>query len=282
MMVFLNDRLVDESQALVPVSDRSFLYGDALFETVRVHHGRLVLWTPHLARLLRGAQALGIQPPATADQILEIARTVIQTNALKHGLLRLHLSRGSGPRGYSPRGADSPTLLVTAHPSPELDVRASPSWTLVTSTIRLPEGDPLAAFKTASKLPYVYARSEAEARGAHDALLLNTRGELAETTSANLFWFDATGLCTPAPEAGALMGTTQAWVQSLAPRLGWTCRELRAPREAILAASGAFLTLSSLGVVGVSQLDGQALPHDPRLSRLREEFMNALPELLSG
>ncbi len=281
MTVFLNGRFVDEAEAFVPVTDRSFLYGDGLFETIRVHDSRLFKWPRHLDRLLRGAAALGIELPIDSHALFAAACGLVRRNALLHGILRLHLSRGSGPRGYSPRGAHQPLVLMTAQAGSALDPRRSGFQHLITASLRLPDQDPLAAFKTANKLTHILARAEASARGADDALLLNTRGELAESSCANLFWFDRGGICTPPRGSGALAGTTQAFVRGLALDLGWSCREMSAPVATLTEAPGGFLTSSGPGLVGIASLDGHPLARDARLERLGEAFMEALPAALS-
>src|SRR6266403_5504984 len=118
MIVFLDGKFVPEEQAVVSVFDRSFLYGDGLFETMRVSGGQPFLWTEHLERLQRGAAFLKIQIPFSADVLRAHAEQLIRLNQLPDALLRLTLSRGVGPRGYSPRGADDPRLVMALHPFP--------------------------------------------------------------------------------------------------------------------------------------------------------------------
>lgn len=281
MTVFLNGRFAPDSEALVPATDRSFLYGDGLFETIRLHDSRLFLWPEHLARLEKGAAALGIPLPMQGTALRSAALELAQRNGIPHGSVRVHLSRGSGPRGYSPRGADHPWVLMTAHAGPALQVSPPVSWALVTSTLRLPAGDPLAMFKTANKLPQICAKAEADRAGADDALMLNTRGEAVESTCASLFWFGPRGILTPGSDSGALEGTTQAYVRRVAQRLGWTCQTGAITPSGLAEVPGAFLTFSGRGLVAVGGLDGHPLPQDPRLGILADAFMELLPGELS-
>ena len=183
MVVFLNGRFVAGEAARISILDRGFLYGDGLFETLRIIGGRPHAWEAHLERLERGAAFLKLRPPLTALEMRRAVEQLVLRNSLPDSVLRLTLTRGPGPRGYSPKNADSPTLLMTMHPVPATKPRG---LRLVTSSFRLAAADPLAQFKTCNKLVHVLARAEAEARGADDALLLNTRGRLAEATSSNL------------------------------------------------------------------------------------------------
>src|SRR5258705_335330 len=115
MIVFLNGHFVPEESAFVSVFDRSFLYGDGLFETVRVYRGNLFRWTQHFERLARGADFLKLHVPFTPEQMKDFASRLIAQNEMQDGLLRVMLSRGVGVRGYSPKGADRPFLVMTCH-----------------------------------------------------------------------------------------------------------------------------------------------------------------------
>ena len=189
-------------------------------------------------------------------------------------LLRLTLSRGVGPRGYSPAGADAPTFVMSLHPAPPLPAQA-PRLKLHTASLRLPVGDWLSACKTANKLPHVLARAEAEAAGADEALLLNPRGEVTEATSANLFWLEGDTLHTPPLSSGALPGVTRADVLALAKSHGIATHETTTEPARLLRADGCFLTSSSWGVVEAESLDGNPIPKSPLTQRLRTALLDS-------
>lgn len=115
MTAFLNGQFVPEAAATVSVFDRSFLYGDGLFETMLVSNGKPFRWMQHMDRLERGAEFLGIKTPFTREALAGCAAELIAQNQMPEALLRLTLSRGVGVRGYSPKGADKPTLVMTLH-----------------------------------------------------------------------------------------------------------------------------------------------------------------------
>jgi branched-chain amino acid aminotransferase len=269
--VWLNGRLVPSEQAIVSVFDRSFLYGDGLFETIAVRGGQPVRWDAHIERLVHGADFLRIQLPFEPDVLRTGAERLIESTALQSGTLRIHLSRGVGLRGYSPRGANQPTVLVTAHP-------AAPgsgdfhSWRLKTASFRIAAGDPLAAHKTASKLLQVLARAEAETAGADEALILNTDGNVVESSSGNLFWIEGQTLHTPPVSDGLLPGVTRGAILELAPAAGLTAFGTTAKPDRLLRSDGAFLTMSSLGVVEIAQLDGIPLPSSPHARNFWERL----------
>lgn len=274
MTVFLNGAFVSEARARVSVFDRGFLYGDGLFETLRVARGRLFRWDAHLRRLQAGAEHLRLRLPFPSDRLLGFAEELIRRNRLSEGLLRLTVTRGVGHPGYSPAGARQPTVVMSVQPLPRPE--RLQRWRLVTASRPLDEGDPLARFKTCNKLPQVLARAEAEAVGAEEALLLNTAGLAVEAAAANLFWIDRGVVCTPPLSAGVLPGVTRAAVLELCRANGLPTR-LIAPRpQQLRPAQGVFLTLSSRGIVEVTELDGRPLSRSPLTARLWESYRQLL------
>ncbi|MBX3733942.1 MAG: aminodeoxychorismate lyase [Verrucomicrobiae bacterium] len=274
--VWINGTWRRPSEATISVLDRGFLYGDGLFETVRVHRGCLVRWSGHLQRLKAGARFLDIEIPHPDEQLTAVAVELVRRRGVPDGIVRLALSRGVGLRGYSPRGASRPTVVLTHHPAEPLDVDPPRTWRLSTSPYRIPEQDPLAPFKTANKLLQVLARAGAERAGFDEALLLNTRGDVVEATSGNLFWIEGDTLGTPPLSSGALPGLTRRWVLELAGSLGISAREEAVKPGRLTRADGVFLTLSALGIVGVGRLDNQPLPASPLLQRLRHAYIAAV------
>jgi len=272
MIVFLNGQFVPEQQAVVSVFDRGFLYGDGLFETLLVRQGQPFRWGQHLDRLQRGAQVLRLPLPFPPQELRRHADDLLRRNERRDAVLRLTLSRGAGPRGYSIPPAGSPSLVMTLHPAPVFDPQAPPRWRLFTSTVRVPTHDPLAAIKTCNQLPHILARAEAEDHEADEALLLNTDGNVAEAASGNLFWIQEGQVCTPPPTEGALAGVTRAVTLELCAALGLSHRKKVLRPEALRQADGVFVTMSTLGLVEAVSLDGQPLPLAPQVETLRQAY----------
>ncbi|MBU6411761.1 MAG: aminotransferase class IV [Verrucomicrobia bacterium] len=280
-----------EKEAVVSIFDRGFLYGDGLFETIRVVDGRPFRWAAHLARLQGGADFLKISWPGFLnggaansirsgrpvgqagcgihEQLLRAAGALIARNKTRDGVLRLNLTRGIGPRGYSPAGATQPTLAMTLHPMPET-IGNPPGWSLMTSSLRLPLNDPLSRFKTANKLAQIAARMEADAAGADEALLANTNGFAAEAAAANLFWVEDGRVFTPPTAAGILPGITRALVFEIGSRLEIPVRERNIRPGDLARMDGVFLSLTSLGIVEARALDGKRLKRSPLTRRIAE------------
>jgi aminodeoxychorismate lyase len=282
MTVFVNGRFVPEHAATVSVFDRGFLYGDGLFETVRVANGIPFRWTQHVQRLEDGARLLHLKLPYAPSELLGIARRLIKGNNCPESLLRVAVSRGVGRRGCSPKGADNPTVVISLHPAPELDEGSVPEWTLSTSTLRLMAADPLASAKTCSKLVQVLARAEAEARGAHEALLLNSEGHVVEAASGNLFWYERESVCTTPLVGGILPGITRAVVFELVSAAGACVVEKNITPAGLAEAEGVFLTLSSYGIVIGVSLDGCILRRSPHLDALVRAYGDLLRKETSG
>ena len=215
MFVFLNGQFLPEAQAFIPVNDRGFTYGDGLFETMRVVNGKPFRMAQHLERMTRGADFLRIKPPFTPKKLEKFAGQLIEQNQMSDAILRVTLTRGPGKRGYTPDKASQPSIVMTLHAAPSLENPVG--WSLVTSSFRIPTADPLSSFKTTSKILHVMARIEAAEKGADEALLINTNGEVAETASGNLFWIYQDEICTVPTGRGVLPGITRAIVLEICP-----------------------------------------------------------------
>ncbi len=259
MTVLINGQFVPAEQALVPVTDRSFLYGDGVFETIPVYNGKPFRWAQHLERLTRGADFLKIRLAFAPKELRVLAGQLIERNQMPNAVLRLTLSRGAGERGYSPKGAEAPLVVMTLDPMQPVDPQNPPHWRLQTSSYKLPASDPLSSFKTNNKLLQVLARAEAEAADADDALLLNSNGEVAETSSANLFWIYRDTVYTTPTGRGALPGITRAVVLELCQALNLPSNKRVIKPESLRKSDGIFLSLSSLGIVPVCAIDGEGI-----------------------
>jgi len=273
--VFIQGHFVPEAEATVSVFDRSFRYGDGLFETLRVYGGTPYALEQHVDRLLRGCEFLRITMPYNLSELKALAQELIRRNQMPESILRLQLSRGAGRRGYAPHGDESPLLVMTLSDAPVVDKSNPARWRLITSSLRLPMRDPLSAFKTCSKLVHVLASDEAQRRNAQDALLLNTDEDAAETTSANLFWIKNGNFCTPPLTSGALPGVTRALVISLCLQLGVGYCECRVTPKDLLRADGVFLTQSVREIVEVTHLDDIPLPRSPWVKLLSDAYYEA-------
>jgi len=274
VQAFLNGHFVPDAQAVVAVNDRGFMYGDGLFETMCVVNGRPFRAAAHLDRMARGADFLKIKSPFTPAALQNFARQLIEKNQMRDAILRVVLTRGPGERGYTPQAGGRPTVAMTLHPAPPSDPTVQ--WKLVTSSYRIPASDPLASFKTLNKLTHVMARGEAVAKGADEALLLNTNNEVTETASGNVFWVSRNRVCTVAADRGVLPGITRAVVLEICQALGLPTNQHVIKPEALRKAEGIFITQSALGIVPVIAFDGQPVASSPLTDQIRRAYCEIL------
>jgi branched-chain amino acid aminotransferase len=255
-MLWLNGRLVAADAARIDPSDRGFLLGDGLFETMRAAGGRVPLLGRHLARLRAGAALLGLPVPLDDAGLAAAASALLEAEGLRDAAIRLTLTRGPGPRGLLPPPAPAPTVLLAAFPLPAPPPPARAAFVQVT---RRNERSPLSRLKALGYLDNLLALQEARAAGTDEPILLNTAGRLACAATANLFLIAGGTLLTPPLAEGVLPGITRALVLELARGLGVACREVPLPPEHLARAEGAFLTSSLAGMRAITYLDGQPL-----------------------
>ena len=251
----------------VPPDDRGLLLGDGLFETILFRAGRPVLWEEHVQRLARGCAVLGLDEPDT-EHLVQAALTALSTTGLQQAraAVRLTWTAGSGSRGLERSPAVQPRLIATAAPSQ----RPAGPAILALSAIRRNETSPTSRLKSLSYLDNILARRQARSAGADEALVLNTRGELAGCTAANLFWLEGNRLNTPALDCGVLDGIMRAQVLAAAPALGLKPVEIRTDVQALDGAAAIFITNSLIGVREAAALDGRALAVDERIKGLAQ------------
>jgi branched-chain amino acid aminotransferase len=275
VITFLNGQFVPQAQAVIPVNDRGFMYGDGLFETVRIVHGHPFRLSQHLERLTRGADFLKIKLPFAAKELQQFVEQLIERNQMPEAILRLTLTRGPGERGYTPKTDGSPTVVMTLHPAPPSHHPVQ--WSLITSSFRILAADPLSSFKTLNKLTHIMARAEAAGKDADEALLINTNGEVAETASGNIFWIYSDKICTTPTGRGVLPGVTRAVVLEICQALGLLTNKRVIKPEALRNSEGIFITQSAFGIVPVATFDGEPVAPSP----LVDQIVNAYRELLA-
>lgn len=247
----------------VPFDDRGLLLGDGLFETVLGEGGDLVRLDAHLDRLSASCAALGLPAPDRRAVARTLREALAGVNAPR-AAVRLTVTCGSGGRGLDRPAPATLRLFATAAPSP----RPEGSAKLVTASVRRNETSPASRLKTLSYLDNVLARDEARKAGADEALMLNTRGEVACGAAANVFWISGGRLHTPALECGVLAGVMRAAVIEAARGLKLEVLEVRADADDLAQAEGVFLTNSLIGLRRVSALDGRPLARSLLVERL--------------
>jgi branched-chain amino acid aminotransferase len=260
-LLWVNGELLPAGEAALDPLDRGFTLGDGLFETMRVRGGAVPHIERHLSRLRVGAAVLELSPLPKDESLKDAIGKTLAANELAEAAVRLTISRGVPEnRGLLPEPEPKPSLVIHAEPfagyPAELYDRGARA---LISRIPRNERSPLARIKSLNYLDNVLARREAEARGADDALLLNTAGDLASASAANLFLLLDGALITPSVTSGALPGTVRELVVAdLAPRVGLEVVERAVRPEELRAAEEALLTNALMGIVPLIEVD--ALP----------------------
>jgi branched-chain amino acid aminotransferase len=258
-LLWVNGKLLPVGQAALDPRDRGFTLGDGLFETMRARGGAVLRIERHLSRLRAGAAVLGLPHLPKDEELADAIARTLEANELAEAAVRLMVSRGVPERrGLLPEPEPRPSLVVHAEPfagyPDELYARGVRA---VISGIPRNERSPLSKIKSLNYLENVLARREAEARGADDALLLNTAGDLTCGSAANLFLLLDGALVTPGVASGALPGTLRGLVATVlapqGPGLEVVERAVR-PEELRVAEEG-FLTNALLGIVPLTEVD---------------------------
>ncbi len=234
--------------------ERGLLLGDGLFETILVLN-RTPLWgNMHLARMEGAAKELGL--PFNRATIDDAIAALLDGIAESHHVLRVTLTRGSSTRGLGANGGD-PTVLLNLDPfDPQLMFQKA---SLITSSIRRNKASPASRLKTTSYIDNIMAAREASARGADDALMLNTDGKAACSTIANVFLLKDGALITPARDQAILTGVMRQVLIAAAAHIGIATEERAVNADELLSADAVFLTNSLRFIRPVSSLDQQSL-----------------------
>jgi branched-chain amino acid aminotransferase len=279
-LCWLEGRILPAHEARIPVRDHGLLYGDGLFEGIRVRGGRVFRLDDHLARFATGAKALALELPVPPAELRRIVLETVRAHALPEAYVRLLATRGEGPLGVDPLPCGPSRVLclvdqIALYP----EEKRRRGIDLVTSSLRRPSPDVLdPRVKSLNYLNNVLAKQEARMRGADEALLLNAAGLVAEAAVANVFVVRSGELRTPPASDGALEGITRATVLELAHALGIPCSERSLGRFDLFAAQECFLTGSGAGLVGVRSLDGRPIgdgARGPVLAKLEAAFVDA-------
>ena len=255
MIISINGTLKEADEARVDPRDRGFTLGDGVFETVAVRRSQAPRLVAHLARLRTGLDVIGLPFAHANETLLGWMNDVLNANGMTDAALRITVSRGLGERGIALPPAPQPTVVITVNPLPEVPASAR---VIIATVTRRNEHSPLSRIKSLNYLDNILARREAESAEADDALILNTQGNIACATAANVFVLVDGRLLTPPVTDGALRGIARGDIIALAQ-----AEEQTVTRELLERASEVFLS-SALGIRPVTHIgdvpvgDGEA------------------------
>ncbi len=261
MKIYLDGRFVDEADAKVSVFDHGLLYGDGVFEGIRLYGGNVFRLDEHLERLEKSAKAILLDMPLTREQWSEAVCETCRQNKLTDGYIRLVITRGVGDLGLAPWLCSKPSYFIIAS---KISLYPAEYYKngLAIVTVPTRRVGPAALPSTVKSLNYlnnILAKIEAKQAGALEAIMLNDQGFVAEATADNVFVVAKGEILTPPASQGALQGVTRSTIMDIAKDLGIPARESVLTRYDLWCGDECFLTGSGAEVIPVVKLDSRII-----------------------
>ena len=261
MLVYMDGKLVPEEEAKVSVFDHGLLYGDGIFEGIRVYDGNIFRLHEHIVRLYESAKTIGMDIPMGIDEVEAATVKTVEANAMRDAYIRLVVTRGKGDLGIDPSSCLKPTLFIicaTIQLYPEEFYRTGiPLITASTRRIPMECLDP--RIKSLNYLNNILAKIEAKKSGVPEAIMLNLAGRVAECTADNIFIFREGMLKTPILTEGALPGVTRHAVIELAEEKGLEVKETLLGMHDLYNSHECFLTGTGAEIVPVVMIDNRII-----------------------
>ena len=277
MQVYIDGEWYAHDTAKVSVFDHGLLYGDGVFEGIRIYNRRIFRLEAHLERLYDSAVALALSVPLTRAEMAAAVTETVRRNRKADGYIRLIITRGVGDLGIDPRTCPRASVIIIV-----TDIRVYPrelyaaGVKVITSATRQVSHEAFdPRVKSLNYLKNILAKIDAQRAGAHEAILLNAAGYIAECTADNLFVVRHGRLLTPAPQDGALEGITRGAILELAAEAGVTAGEARLTRYDVYTADECFLTGTGAELMPVTEADGRPIADGmpgPLTRRLTDAF----------
>jgi len=261
MNIYLDGNLVPEEAATVSVFDHGLLYGDGIFEGIRLYSGRVFKLEEHISRLYDSARAILLDIPLSPEAMAEAVLTTIRANSLSEGYVRLIVTRGKGSLGLSPKSCPKACVIVIAADIALYDQdKYETGLKLITCPTRRPTPASLSPMiKSLNYLNNVMGKIEAQASGADEGLMLNEQGYVAECTGDNIFVIKDGKAFTPPVSAGMLRGITRDTAIEILKELDIPLSEENLTRYDIFTADECFLTGTAAEVIAAVELDQRTI-----------------------
>jgi branched-chain amino acid aminotransferase len=283
--VWIDGAFVDKAQAAISVFDHGLLYGDGVFEGIRVYSGRILKLGSHLKRLFESAHSIYLDIGHSLADVDRIVRATVSHNGIQNGYIRLIVTRGVGPLGVNPLQCAKASMIVitdslAVYPAAHYEDGISLA---TASTLQKHPMSLNPRVKSLNYLPNMMAKLEAIRAGADEALLLNSLGFVTECVGENIFAVHRRQgrdiVTTPPVEAGILQGVTRDIVLEMAAKLGYAVQESNLTRHDLFIADEIFLTGTGAEIVPVNRYDGHVISggkRGPCTTKLMEAYRTML------
>ncbi|MBC8578443.1 branched-chain-amino-acid transaminase [Zhenhengia yiwuensis] len=276
-IIYLDGNYVREEEAKISVFDHGVLYGDGVFEGIRVYNGRVFKCEEHINRLYNAAKAIMLEIPMSKEEMTEVLLETCRRNQIKDGYVRLVVTRGKGDLGLNPVSCKVASVFciagsITLYPD-EMYIKGMPIITAVQRRNKATIVDP--QIKSLNYLNNILAKIEANRAGVPEALMLNHDGVVAECTGDNIFIVKDNVIYTPPIYIGILDGITRNTVIELAKELGYEVKESEFTLFNVYSADECFLTGTAAEAIPVTNVDGRIIGNGeagPVTTRLLEAF----------
>jgi branched-chain amino acid aminotransferase len=261
MNIFIDGKFYSERDAKISVFDHGLLYGDGIFEGIRIYNGRVFKLKEHIDRLFYSAKAILLNMPMSHAELMKATVETCRKNKLRDGYVRLLVTRGVGTLGLNPNRCKKPSVIIIADKIqlyPEefyargLDIITVPTVRNLHSALN-------PAIKSLNYLNNILAKIEANNGGCEEAVMLNSDGYVSECTGDNIFVVKEGKLSTPPLSAGALYGITRQTVIELAEQMKIPVSEPNLTRYDLFNADEVFITGTAAEIVPVVKIDGRVI-----------------------
>ncbi len=277
MQIYIDGKWLARKDAKVSVFDHGLLYGEGVFEGIRVYSRRIFRLRAHLERLYRSARGIALDIAMPLAKLEKLVVEAVGRNKAEDGYIRLVVTRGEGALGIDPASCPAPSIIiivdqVAVYPR-ELYEGGVNVVTSPTRQVSHEAVDP--RIKSLNYLKNILAKIDARVANAHEAILLNREGFIAECTADNLFIVREGKIYTPSPQDGALEGITRGVILDLAGQAGIPASESRLTRYDLHTADEAFLTGTGAELMPIANFDSRPIGNGkvgPVTTKLRGEF----------
>ena len=283
MKIYIDGKYYDRGEARISVFDHGLLYGDGVFEGIRIYNGRVFKLKEHIDRLYRSAKSILLDIPMQQAEMEKAVLETVRANEKNDGYIRLIVTRGEGPLGLDPGQCAKPAVIIIVG-----DIQLYPQEyykkgiAVVTAASRRIPSDSLdPRVKSLNYLNNIMAKIEAKQAGCLEAVLLSHEGYVTECTADNVFIVRNGALFTPAPHFGALDGITRMTVMDIAGSCGIAAHETALTRYDLYTADECFMTGTGAEIMPVTKIDGRLIgtgepgPVTKRLSEGLRQFVTA-------